>query len=146
MGFEYTFNAQLGDPVTWVKEQTEGRGADLVVEAAGVPDTFIQSILMARKNGRITVMGNPAADVTLTPETISQLLRKQVTISGSWNSRFTELPVNEWKLVLKMVAQERLHLLPLITHEAKLSEVNEILPMMRDKEQFYNKVMFVNEE
>ena len=46
-----TCNAREGDPVEWVKAATGGRGADLVIEAAGAPQTFEQALRMARPLG-----------------------------------------------------------------------------------------------
>ncbi|MFW5980691.1 MAG: galactitol-1-phosphate 5-dehydrogenase [Halanaerobiaceae bacterium] len=145
MGFTHIFNSGKGDPVEWVKNNTERNGADVVIEAAGVPETFAQSILMVRKNGRITIMGNPEKDVLLSQNTVSQILRKEINLKGTWNSRFSEYPCHEWKVIIDLLEDGKLDLKSLITHEVSFSEVNNVLEMMRDNTEFYNKVMFINE-
>jgi L-iditol 2-dehydrogenase len=140
-----TCNAREGDPVDWVKTVTGGRGADLVIEAAGAPQTFEQALRMTRPLGRVVMMGNPAGDVRLPQATVSQLLRKQLTVRGTWNSSFAAVPLNEWEVVLDMLAAGRLHLSPLISHRVPLSAGPAALRMMHDQSDFFNRVVIVNE-
>jgi L-iditol 2-dehydrogenase len=72
-----------------------------------------------------------------------ELLRKQLTISGTWNSSFVSLPKNDWDLAINAMEQGRIHVKPFITHRFSLEQCNEALVMMRDRTSFYNKVMFV---
>ena len=133
LGLGETFNSRAGDPVAWVQARTAGRGADLVIEAAGAPMTFEQSLRMARALGHVVIMGNPAGEVKLPQATVSQLLRKQLTVRGTWNSSFSALPVNEWQVVLDMLAAGRLNLQPLISHRVPLAAGVDALRMMRDQ-------------
>lgn len=137
-------NSRLEDPVARVLAETEGWGPDLVIEAAGVPATFVQALEMAHPKGRIVIMGNPTADVTLPRKTISWLLRKELTIRGTWNSRMVALPVDEWRVALDMMAQGRLRIRPLISHRVPLERGVEALTMMRDRSEPYNRVILVN--
>ena len=122
-----------------------GRGADLVVEAAGASITFGQALHMARPLGTVVLMGNPAGNVTLPQATVSQILRKQLTIRGTWNSQFSELPVDEWQVVLAMVAAGRIRLAQMVSHRFPLSQGIEAIEMMRDRREFYNRVVLVND-
>ncbi len=141
-----TFNAREGDPVEWVQQATAGRGADLVIEAAGAPQTFEQALRMTRPLGRVVMMGNPAGDVRLPQATVSQVLRKQLTIRGTWNSSFAAVPLNEWEVALDMLAAGRLRLSPLISHRVPLAQGPAALQMMRDQSEFFNRVVITNEE
>jgi len=145
LGLGTTLNASQADPIAWAEQLTGGRRPDLVVEAAGVSATFEQALRMARPLGRVVIMGNPAGEVRLSQSTISQMLRKELTIRGTWNSRFTELPVDEWRVVLDMLADGRLNLGALISHRLPMSRGVEALEMMRSKSQPYNRVVLVNE-
>jgi L-iditol 2-dehydrogenase len=140
-----TFNSREGDPVAWVQAQTGGRGADLAIEAAGAPMTFEQALRMARPLGRVVIMGNPAGDVKLPQATVSQLLRKQLNVRGTWNSSFSALPVNEWQVVLEMLAAKRLDLRPLISHRLPLAAGVDALHMMHDQREFFNRVVITDE-
>lgn len=50
-------NAAKEDPVAKIKEMTEGRGADVGIEAAGLEATFKACILSIRRGGRASVLG-----------------------------------------------------------------------------------------
>jgi L-iditol 2-dehydrogenase len=145
LGLGQAFNAREGDPVDWVKQATGGRGADLVIEAAGAPQTFEQALRMARPLGRVVMMGNPAGDVRLPQATVSQLLRKQLTVRGTWNSAFAAVPLNEWEVVLDMLAANRLRLSPLISHRVPLTQGPDALRMMRNQSEFFSRVVITNE-
>jgi L-iditol 2-dehydrogenase len=143
LGLGQAIDARAGDPADQVRAATGGAGADLVIEAAGVPATFEGSLRMVRPLGRVVWMGNPSGDVTLPQATISQVLRKQVTLRGTWNSSFADLPVNEWRVVLDMLAAGRLDLLSLISHRVPLGRGVGALEMMRDGREFYSRVVFI---
>ena len=65
LGFHLAFNARECKPVEQIRELTRGHGAEVCVEAAGVPATLTQAIAAARDNGRVVILGNPSGDVTL---------------------------------------------------------------------------------
>lgn len=141
-----TFNARQGDPVAWVQEVTQGLGADVVIEAAGAATTLEQSLRLARPLGHVVFMGNPSGDARLPQATISQVLRKELTIRGTWNSSFAALPTNEWRVALDMLAAGRLDLHSLITHQIPLSQGIAALEMMRDQSAAFGRVVLVPEK
>ncbi len=144
LGFANTFNSQKGDPVSWVNNYTSGEGVDIVIESAGVSDTISQAIRMAKKEGKIGLVGNQYNDVVIKPATYSQLLRKQLSVHGSWNSTFCPFPKDEWRLIINMLEQKRIKLLPLITHKYRLAELDKLLALIENNNEFFNKIMFVN--
>jgi threonine dehydrogenase-like Zn-dependent dehydrogenase len=62
---------------------TSGRGADLVVECAGVPAAVSEALELARPGGRVLVLGQ-YTDHGPTPLNPHLLTRKQLTVLGSW--------------------------------------------------------------
>jgi len=141
-GFRDCINARKEDTVKRIVEETDGRGADICVEAAGTPITFEQSLRIVRKLGKVVLMGNVEGDVTIPEKTASAILRGQLTIYGTWNSSFTAVPKNEWKTALHFMDSGDLDLKPLITHIFKLHQANEAFDMMYSRREFFNKVMF----
>lgn len=142
-GFEYCWNSRDGDPVPWIMAQTGGRGADVAVEGAGVSATLEQCLLSARPFGQIVAMGNPAGDMHLNRNAYWELLRKQLKISGTWNSSYVELPKNDWHLAINAMANGKLNVKPFITHRFPLNKCSEALNMMCDRTAEFNKVMFL---
>jgi L-iditol 2-dehydrogenase len=142
MGFENLCNSKGKDPVQWIKELTGGRGADLAVEGAGVSTALEQCLFSVRPLGRIVAMGNPAGNMKLSQKSYWELLRKQLKIYGTWNSRFA-VPKNDWNLVVDAMARGTINVKPFITHRFTLCQCDDAFRMMRDKTGFFNKVMFI---
>ena len=142
-GFTDCINAAREDTVKRIVEETNGRGADICVEAAGTSVTLEQSLRIVRKLGKVVLMGNVSGDVVIPERTASAILRGQLTIYGTWNSSFTAVPKNEWITALQFMSLRRLDLNPLITHRFRLDQVNDAFDMMYNKREFFNKVMFV---
>lgn len=135
-------NATDSDPVAQVLDATAGRGVDLVVEAAGSPITARQALQVAAKGGKVVWLGNPSADVVIPQGEVSQILRKQLTIGGTWNSSFRGGSGDDWAEALSAMADGRLNVGQLITHRYRLEQANAAFAMMKGNLEFYNKVMF----
>jgi len=65
VGVECLINSREADPVEEVKRLTGGRGADVVIEAAGTIQTYEQAFKMVRRGGTIVAYGIPSQDATL---------------------------------------------------------------------------------
>jgi len=142
LGFEALCNARQDDPVAWAHAIT-GRGADVVIEGSGSGVAFEQCMHAARPLGRVVLMGNPAGDMTLSQQGYWAVLRKELTVRGTWNSSYCALPRNEWRLAVDAMAAGRLEVAPLITHRVDLEGLGDALAMMRARKEFANKVMCV---
>lgn len=141
LGFEYVYDSRDADPVD-VITQTEGEGAHVCIEAAGVPQTYLNALGSVRRAGSVVLLGNPVADVTLPATLISQLMRREVRVVGTWNSDYSVSGNDDdWRTVLQAIASGKLDLSPLITHKVSLKDSTEILHMMKDKSEFYAKVL-----
>ncbi|MBN2473756.1 MAG: galactitol-1-phosphate 5-dehydrogenase [Pirellulales bacterium] len=142
LGFPSAINARDGDPVEKINELTGGRGAEVCVEGAGVPITLGQAIAAARVGGRVVIMGNPSADVTLPAGLISQAMRRELDILGTWNSAFSAAGNNDdWRAVLAAAASGAIDLDSLISHRVPLEKALDALVMMRDQSEFFAKVL-----
>ncbi len=123
LGFDLAFNSLEVDPVQTVTSLTDGQGAHVAIEGAGVPQTMLQAIAATRRSGRTVLLGNPAADVTLPAALISQAMRREIAILGTWNSDFSAAGnSDDWRTVLNAVASGQLQLESLITHKIPLAE------------------------
>lgn len=140
MGFE-TINSRQTDPVDKINSLTAGNGADKVVEACGLPATFRQSVLSAARSGEIVFMGNIGGDFILKPKDFTQILRRELTIRGTWNSKVTPYGKDEWTTVLSYLGNG-LDVAPLISHMPQLSEGAAFFNDIAGKKKFFNKVIF----
>jgi L-iditol 2-dehydrogenase len=142
LGFSQVFDSRQTEAIAATNELTGGRGVHIAIEAAGVPPTMTAALQVARRAGRVVLLGNPAADVKLPAALISQLMRREVNVLGTWNSDFSVYgDDDDWRTVLDAMASGTLNLKPLITHRVPLSRGVAALQMMRDQSEFFEKVL-----
>jgi L-iditol 2-dehydrogenase len=84
LGADLTIDVTAQDPVELVLAQTEGRGADAVLEAVGIGATAEQSLRVARAGGHVTWIGNSAPTAELP---IQDLVTRELTVRGSYGFR-----------------------------------------------------------
>ena len=142
LGFDLRLNPRDRDVEAWVRGITD-RGADVVIEASGSGAAFEDGMRAARTFGRVVLMGNPAGEMRLSQQGYWAILRKELTVRGTWNSRYGVPPKDEWALAMDYMASGRLEVGPLITHRVGLEELVDALVLMRDRSEFFNKVMCV---
>jgi L-iditol 2-dehydrogenase/galactitol-1-phosphate 5-dehydrogenase len=140
MGFEI-INASQTDTVKKTQELTDGKGADCIVEASGLPATTIQTIEAASVFGQIVLLGDHHKDVTLSGSLLSSVLRRELTLYGTWNSKITPAGKSDWDMVLNQM-QSNLQVGPLISHIPLLSEGPQIFEDIASHRVWYNKVIF----
>ena len=142
MGIDLTFNNRDQNSLSVINQLTNGKGVDLAIEAAGVPSTLIEALSATAYGGRVVMLGNPSSSVTLSTDLISQLMRREVDIVGTWNSDFSVCGnSDDWRTVLQAMALKTLDLRPLVTHQVKLAYALDALRMMKDQSDFFSKVL-----
>jgi L-iditol 2-dehydrogenase len=86
LGAAKTFNhRQIADLPTVVKELTDGWGADVVVEATGVPSVWESAIACGRPGATINLFGGCPRDTTITVNT-EQLHYSELTLKGVFHN------------------------------------------------------------
>ena len=86
MGF-HPVSAKDGDPVAQILAATGGRGVQRSIEACGLPTTFLQAVQVCGMFGEVVFMGNIAGQFQIGEKDFSNILRKELTIHGTWNSK-----------------------------------------------------------
>jgi alcohol dehydrogenase len=83
-GATHVFPAEAEELAAGVREITQGRGADLVVELAGAAGTVQAGLALARTGGTVVLAGTvaPVGNVGLDPENV---VRRLLTIRGVHN-------------------------------------------------------------
>jgi len=139
LGFTQTVNSAETDPYQIIMALTDGRGADVCIEGTGVSAGLEGCLKLAKSFGTVICMGNPAKGMNLSQNGYWDILRKELTMKGTWNSSYSEMK-NDWKTALHILAQY--DFTPLITHKYELSQCVEAFEMLRDKSEFCVKAMF----
>ena len=112
-GADVTINNGTEDALARVMELTGGLGADVAIEAVGVPETFELCTELVRPGGRIANVGVHGHSATLHLE---KLWPRDVTITTGLVDTFS-VPQ-----LLKLVAGGRLDATPFVTHRFPLGE------------------------
>ena len=130
-------DARKHDAPSWVRDETGGRGADLVVEAVGMAATAAQAIRGARKRGRVVLMGNPAGEMVLPQNDYALVLRHELTVLGTWNSDRGAGDEGDWADSLRAMGGGALDLDPIVTHRTPLEGTPALMERMRLGEEPY---------
>lgn len=149
---ECFFNSRVSGSQTlseWLDKQTSGNGIDAYFECVGKNDTIAQAFDVVKAGGQVCLVGNPEGDISLDKDVYWQILRKQLTVAGTWNSSFLgymdgEAVSDDWHYVLNCLQNGRINPQKLITHTIKLEELESGLEIMKDKSEYYTKIMVVD--
>jgi L-iditol 2-dehydrogenase len=86
LGAKRTFNYhQVSDVPAAVRDLTDGWGADVVIEATGVPDVWESAIACGRPGATINLFGGCPKDTTITVNT-EQLHYSELTLKGVFHN------------------------------------------------------------
>ena len=75
--------------VDWVLEKTNGRGADVTIEATGAPEAVVQAMRCTRDAGRVVVVGQYTDHGQTSFNPHFDLNRKHLEVRGCWGSDFS---------------------------------------------------------
>lgn len=123
-------------------EKYDGQAVDVAVEASGASPCLNAALNSVKAFGRVVIVGNAGADMTIKKENYAHILRKQLNIFGSWNSDFSS-KINDWKESLQAIAEGKIQPEKLITHTFEFSDGDKAFEVIKNRE-FYNKIMVVN--
>jgi alcohol dehydrogenase len=112
-GADITINNGREDPLTLIMEMTDGLGADVALEAVGVPQTFELATDLIRPGGRVANIGVHGRSATLHLE---KLWTRDVTITTGLVDTFS-IPQ-----LLRLVVDGRLDPSLFATHHYALDE------------------------
>jgi len=87
-GADAVIDPQAGDAVETVRELTDGRGCELVVNATGLTSTFLTSIRCAAMGGELSTLGNARGPAPDELQPFLQVVQSNhVTVRGGWEMR-----------------------------------------------------------
>jgi len=126
LGADEVVNAsRVDDQVQVVRDLTEDkRGADVAIEAVGLPEIWEKTIKMARKGGMVNLFGGCASGTRITIDT-KLLHYSEITIKGVFHHTPQYV-----KRALNLISQGSINTDSLITDEFSLSDFPHVLDMM----------------
>lgn len=134
-------NVKNDDPVSFVNIITGSEGADIYFECVGKNESIGLGLNVLAGGGRLQLVGNPASDMTSPKDEYWKILRKQLKVTGTWNSSFTGDEDDDWHLVLNALKAGKISPEKLISHRLAFEDLTKGFEIMRDKTEDYVKVM-----
>jgi L-iditol 2-dehydrogenase len=124
LGAEETINAGRTDVAETVRKLTNGYGADVVIEAIGLPTTWEQALKLVRKGGTVLEFGGcpPGTEIRVDAE---MLHYGEVTVMGAFHAT----PLH-FRKALNLIASRAIDVRPLITRRMRLEEIREAFEIL----------------
>ena len=116
-----------------VRDLSGGRGAPLVIEAAGTDDTRVQAVEAAALDGRVGLFGLPERD-EMARFPMHQFFRKRITMMSNYGAQ-GEAGHASFREALDLVATGRIDVAPLISHRLPLARIDETFRIAHGREQ-----------
>jgi L-iditol 2-dehydrogenase len=124
LGADETINAGKGDVAESVRRLTRGHGADVVIEAIGLPATWEQALKLVRKGGTVLEFGGcpPGTEIRVNAE---MLHYGEVRVMGAFHAT----PLH-FRKALNLIASRTIDVKPFITRKMGLEEIREAFEIL----------------
>lgn len=132
---------QENEAVSQIIERTQGQGAAIAVDCIGTSASLEQCIKCVQPGGQILIVGNPKEKILLDKDIYWKILRKQIRLTGTWNSSFFHDAQDDWHKVIESCGSENFQMSAFITHQLAFDKLHEGLEIARNHEQYHNKIM-----
>ncbi len=104
-----------------INEITKGNGMDTVIEAVGLPQSFLNAVNVVSFSGKVVLIGNGTKEVSFNQ---SILVKKELNIYGSRNSLSAE-----FKHLINLVNEKRLNIDRIVT---------DVYPLEKSAQAFFD--------
>jgi L-iditol 2-dehydrogenase len=124
LGADETINAGKADVVETVRKLTRGYGADVVIEAIGLPSTWEQALKLVTRGGTVLEFGGCplGTEIRVNAE---MLHYGEVRVMGAFHAT----PLH-FRKALNLIASRTIDVRPLITRKMKLEEIKEAFEIL----------------
>lgn len=127
LGATHTVNSKNTDAVEAIKELTGGFGADVVIDAVGIPATYKQAFYARDLAGRVVLVGVPTPDMKLELP-LADVFGHGGSLKSSWYGDC--LPERDFPYLVDLYRQGRLDLDAFVTERIGLDEIEAAFDKM----------------
>ena len=127
LGATHAVDSAGADVTAFVRELTEGRGADVALDAAGAPGVLAQAYDAVRRGGTVVAVGLPPEGTTADLPA-EALPRDEKIVTGSFYGSCR--PQIDMPLVIDLFMEGRLPLDRLVSRRYALEELNDAFAAM----------------
>jgi S-(hydroxymethyl)mycothiol dehydrogenase len=126
-GATHTVNSSKQDPVEAVKAATGGNGADVCIEAIGLPETYRQAFDARDLAGTVVLVGVPRPEMEITLPFL-EVFGRGGALKSSWYGDC--LPSRDFPMLIDLYLQGRLDLDGFVSETISLDGVEEAFHKM----------------
>ncbi|HEV2375920.1 MAG TPA: S-(hydroxymethyl)mycothiol dehydrogenase [Streptosporangiaceae bacterium] len=126
-GATHVINSQTSDVVTGIRELTDGNGADVVIEAIGLPETYKAAFYARDLAGTVVLVGVPTPDMRL-DLSLLDVFGRGGALKSSWYGDC--LPERDFPMLIDLHLQGRLPLDKFVSETIALGDVEEAFAKM----------------
>ena len=116
LGATQVFNSRTLNADEILSRLRDNRFDQLVLETAGTPQTVALAIDIAGPRAQLALVGTLHHDLNLSASTFGKILRKELTLLGSWMNYSAPWPGKEWETAARLLSEKKIALDPLIAH------------------------------
>jgi S-(hydroxymethyl)mycothiol dehydrogenase len=126
-GATHTVNSRDTDPVDAIKDLTDGVGADVVIEAVGLPETYRHAFFARDLAGTLVQVGVPSPEATIELPMI-ELFGRGGALKSSWYGDC--LPSRDFPLLIDLYLRGALNLDGFVSETIRLDQVEDAFHKM----------------
>jgi len=126
-GATHVINSRETDPVERIRELTGGNGADVVIEAIGRPETYLQAFYGRDLAGTVVLVGVPTPDMRLEAPLLD-FFGRGGALKSSWYGDC--LPERDFPMLTDLYLQGRLPLEKFVSETIALDQVEPAFAKM----------------
>ena len=126
-GATHTVNSREHDPVQAIQDLTGGHGADVVIDAVGLPETYRQAFYARDLAGTVVLVGVPRPGVTIELPLLD-VFGRGGALKPSWYGDC--LPSRDFPMLIDLYRQGRFDLDAFVSETIGLGDVEEAFAKM----------------
>ncbi|HEU5332315.1 MAG TPA: S-(hydroxymethyl)mycothiol dehydrogenase [Actinocrinis sp.] len=139
LGATHTVDSREADPIEAVRELTGGFGADVVIDAVGLPETYKQAFYARDLAGTVVLVGVPTPEMKLELPLLD-VFGRGGALKSSWYGDC--LPSRDFPMLIDLYLQGRLDLGAFVTETIGLEDVEAAFAKMRGGDVLRSVVLF----
>jgi S-(hydroxymethyl)mycothiol dehydrogenase len=128
LGATHTVNSREQDPVEAIQALTGGFGANVVIDAVGRPETWLQAFYARDLAGTVVLVGVPTPDMKVPDLPLIDVFGRGGALKSSWYGDC--LPSRDFPMLVDLYQQGRLDLDAFVTEEIGLGDVEAAFEKM----------------
>ncbi|HEY4753291.1 MAG TPA: zinc-binding dehydrogenase, partial [Candidatus Limnocylindrales bacterium] len=141
MGAHLTLNPTRDAVAAEVLART-GAGVDCTIEASGSPAALASVVEVTRPRGAVVLAGNQPPDGSLPMAFVEQVIRRELTLAGSFMSYSAPWPGHEWTDSLAAALDGGLDMASMVSHRLPLSEAPAVFGEIAARRFTHRKIVF----